>query len=130
MARYLSIAAVVAALVTAFTTTTTVPYAQERRVVAPVGTWEVRHGGLGHIYTFRSNGEYQYQRYGVQFGGTAQVLGLESGTYTVQGDLLILRPQGGGQKVFRWRTGPHPTSPNKPVLYLVDEDGTEEFFYQ
>jgi hypothetical protein len=88
------------------------------------GSWSVSHGLLHIAYSFADNGNYRYQRYG---SGRDEE---ETGTYVVQGDSLILEPQGKPQRVLRWSVGTHPTAlPGERILRLVDQYGDQEIFY-
>ena len=91
----------------------------------PVGAWEVQHGPLHIVYAFANDGTYTYQRYGT---GREEE---ETGVYAVQGDRLIVKPESGPQRVFRWRIGPDPATAGYggQVLFLRYQDDREEFFY-
>lgn len=89
-----------------------------------VGSWSVSHGLLHMAYSFADSGNYKYQRYG---SGRDEE---ETGRYVVQGDRLLLEPQGKPQRVLCWSIGTHITAlPGERILHLVDRYGDEEFFY-
>lgn len=89
-----------------------------------VGSWSVSHGPLHIAYSFTESGAYRYRRYGA--GRDEE----ETGTYVVQGDRLILGPQGKPERVLRWSIGPHITAiSGEGILHLVDSYGEKEIFY-
>ena len=89
-----------------------------------IGSWTVSHGLLHTAYSFADNGKYRYRRYG---SGRDEE---ETGRYVVQGDRLILEPQGKLRRVLRWSIGTHITAcPGERILDLLDPCGDEEIFY-
>ncbi|WP_147707652.1 hypothetical protein [Microvirga massiliensis] len=95
--------------------------------MTPVGAWEVQHGNLHIVYAFTNDGTYTYQRFGT--GRDEE----ETGVYSVRGDRLIIKPNSGPQRAFRWKIGCDPatacTPGIPPVLFLEYPDGRKEFFY-
>ena len=92
-------------------------------VLVRFSEWEIRHGIRDERYNFQANGYYDYQ----QTVGL-QPLAVESGTYSVQDDRLILRPTGGSEKILRWGIGKDDLH-SGPILYLTYPDGRQEFYY-
>jgi hypothetical protein len=95
---------------------------------SPIGAWEVQHGDLGHIYRFRPDGMYEYIRYGIPLGGSKRMLGRETGSFTLQGNLITLTPSFGAQRTCRWRFGREATGAT--VLYIACPNSPEDFFYR
>jgi hypothetical protein len=99
-----------------------------------VGRWEVRHGQLGHVYVFGSDGRYSYQRYTALLpGASQQVVGGETGNYALRGSQLVLRPNQGAQRTLRWRVGCGPGAnpvllPSECALFITSPEGSEEMF--
>lgn len=89
---------------------------------APIGQWNVRHGALYIDYSFTPNGTYAYQRHG------NGIFDEETGSYSVQGNNLILQPDGKPQRALRWWIGADPVIGER-VLWLVDNFGRKEMFY-
>jgi hypothetical protein len=96
---------------------------------ALIGDWEVRHtaAGIGHIYTFQTNGTYEYNIFSI-LPGITKVIKSEAGAYAVQGDRLTLKPRGGNSKTYRWQLTRDPYVRDR-ILWLEDSNGGREQFY-
>jgi len=98
----------------------------ERALPKVVGAWEVHHDTLHITYSFANNGTYFYQRY------AADTHQQEQGSYVLRANRLILKPDGIGQRVLRWRIGPDPATAGLSgihVLFLQYPDGRKEAFH-
>jgi hypothetical protein len=59
--------------------------------------------------------------------GTLTTQAEDRGTFILEGGRVILRPNQGSTRTFRWRIGTHVTAlPGEPVLYLSEERGGPE----
>jgi hypothetical protein len=59
--------------------------------------------------------------------GTLTTQAEDRGTFILEGGRVILRPNQGSTRSFRWRIGTHVTAlPGEPVLYLSEERGGPE----
>jgi hypothetical protein len=110
------------------------PIGAARAQTTIIGRWEVRHGQLGHIYVFEQNGRYSYQRYAaVMPGASPQTVGRESGTYSVRGNHLTIKPTQEAQRTYQFRIGCGPQAnpillPGECALFLSSQGGGEEMF--
>ena len=110
--RLLPLVAVVVALGLA---TTTAPRAQGGpTVLVKSSDWNIRHGILHERYNFRANGTYDYLH-----SAGSQPIAVDSGTYTVQGDRLILRPAGGLRRSFAGGSGPRALSITNNLVFCI-----------
>jgi len=99
-------------------------YAHPNGGNAPVGGWKVRHGYVRTAYWFEDDGSYTYERSGPERQDE------ETGSYIVQGERLILSPDGKPQRTMQWWIGTEATAlEGESILWLVDQYGRKEMFY-
>ena len=81
-------------------------------------------GYVRTAYWFEDDGSYTYERSGPERQDE------ETGSYIVQGERLILSPDGKPQRTMQWWIGTEATAlEGESILWLVDQYGRKEMFY-